>query len=119
MRGWPTKIDQHAPITYPDHVDKVGFAIFEDSKQGEAALRAFLATPAVQKRTIADEMTKFAPANDGNDPKAYAEAIGKALNVDPGLAMSKLTPEQLDKFVEIVKQREGFNDPNGKSEIIK
>jgi RHS repeat-associated protein len=99
--------------------DKDGFAVFENSAAGEVALRALLASPEVQARSIADEMKKFAPKSDHNDPKAYAVALSRALGVDASATISKLTPGQMDAFVEKVKQVEGFYDAKGKSEVIK
>jgi RHS repeat-associated protein len=89
------------------------FAVFENSLDGEAALRLLLATPRVQKRSILEEMMKFAPAKDGNDPVAYANTLAAALGVGADAPMSSLTPAKLDVFVEKVKQVEGFNDPTG------
>jgi len=112
-------IGEDHPVLKGGKKDPVGFAVFENSAEGEAALRALLATPGVQSRSIAEEMQKFAPAGDSNDPTAYAASLGRALGVDVSLSMSKLTSQQVDAFVEKVKQREGFCDPNGTSEIIK
>jgi RHS repeat-associated protein len=89
------------------------FAVFEDSVTGEAALRALLATRRVQGRSILEEMAKFAPKKDRNDPVAYARMLADALHVDVNAPMSSLTPAQVDVFVEKVKQKEGFYDANG------
>ncbi len=89
------------------------FGVFENSVDGEVALRALLATPRVQKRSILEEMRKFAPASDGNDPAGYARTLADALQVDVNAPMSSLTPAQIDIFVEKVKQKEGFYDAKG------
>jgi len=117
--SWSGAIGVDQPVLKGGKKDKVGFIVFESSSAGEAALRTLMLTPTVQARSIAAEMEKFAPATDDNDPVAYAAALGKALGVDASLAMSALTPAQLDAFIEKVKQQEGFYDPKGKSEIIK
>jgi len=112
-------IGEDHPVLKGGKRDPVGFAVFDNSAVGETALRALLASSDVQNRTIATEMQKFAPATDGNDPKEYAESLGRALNVNASSLMSTLSPAQINAFVERVKQKEGFNDPNGTSEIVK
>ena len=93
------------------------FAVFENTATGDAALRALLKSPDVQDRTIEGEMKKFAPDTDKNDPAAYAQALSNAIGVPATTKMSDLTSGQFDSFVNTVKQKEGYNDPNGTVKI--
>lgn len=79
LRHWPTQ----------DGV-KGGFAYFKTYEKGFAALKDLVIRAATGKSNVykptdnlLDFFAKYSPANDNNNPIAYAEWIGKKLAVDP------------------------------------
>jgi RHS repeat-associated protein len=98
-------------------VDKVpgngSFLVFENSSAGEAALNHLLGTASVQSRSIGDEMKRFAPPSDRNNPVAYARSLSAAVGASVNTKIGNLTPAQHSGFVEQIKRSEGFYDPNG------
>jgi RHS repeat-associated protein len=110
---------RHGQIGVDPAVPYGPFAVFETSPAGELALRALLASPDLQGRSILEEMKNFAPVTDRNDPVKYAQDLAKALGVAMTAPLSSLSPAQLDLFVEKIKQAEGFYDPKGTVKVIK
>ena len=111
------------PYAFTDRYDRIGtdvsnvsgeFAVFENSRNGERALRGLLSTSTVQDRTLLEEMQIYAPATDNNDPAAYADELGKAIGVSVDTRVGDLTTEQFDRLVERIKGIEGYYDRNGR-----
>jgi hypothetical protein len=84
-----------------------GFAIYPDDATGWKALDSNLHSLYLDK-SIAATMKVFAPASDGNDPVAYANALGKAVGVPVSTRVGDLSPAQLNTFEHQISVQEGF-----------
>jgi hypothetical protein len=88
-----------------------GFAIFPDYATGFAAILSFLRKR--QEKTISQMMAIYAPPDDGknpmlkgNDPVAYARAIGKKLGVGVDTKVKDLSDDQLNTFASEIERIE-------------
>lgn len=70
-------------------VDENGFAVFSSPGAGKLAAEQNLIAKQTKhglttlSQIIGDPKFGWAPASDGNDPAAYAAAVGKAVGIDP------------------------------------
>jgi len=83
------------------------FAIDPDDATGWKALDSNPHSLYMDK-SIAATMSVFAPANDGNDPVAYANALSEAVGVPASTKLSDLSPAQLNTFEHRISVQEGF-----------
>ena len=83
------------------------FAIYPDDATGWKALDSNPHSLYMDKG-IAATMSVFAPANDGNDPVAYANALSEAVGVPASTKLSDLSPAQLNTFEHRISVQEGF-----------
>ncbi len=83
------------------------FAIYPNDATGWNALNSNLHSLYMDK-SIAATMGVFAPASDGNDPVAYANALSKAVGVPASTKLSDLSPAQLGTFEHQISVQEGF-----------
>jgi len=61
--------------------------------------------------TLYEAMATYAPASDNNNPKAYAEFIGKKLGVDPNTKISSLDTKQWADAIEKMEGNKKGNNP--------
>jgi hypothetical protein len=78
------------------------FAIFPTEAAGLAAIPKVL--KAYGHVTVLDAMKKYAPASDGNDPKAYAKQVAKSMGAKIEDFVDDLSSSQLSKFAASVKK---------------
>jgi len=71
-----------------------GYAKFPSYEAGYAALERQITLDAGRGLTILGMMSKYAPASDGNDPVAYAEAIASSLGVPVDTPVSQVIWDQ-------------------------
>lgn len=77
--------------------DNKNFCVFPTYQDGYMALRNMLVNACTGKSQIynpemslIDFYNKYAPSSDNNDPNAYAEAVAKAMGVDPSIQIKNL-----------------------------
>ena len=94
------------------------FAVFPDEQTGMTAITQVLRH--YGHVTVADAMSRYAPAADRNDPVAYAAGVARAMGVGTDAYVDTLTQEQLDTFALEIRRVEGWragtsyppDDPN-------
>ena len=77
--------------------DDKNFAVFANYNDGFTTLKNMIRNAAGGKSkvykptmTIADFFKVYAPAEDNNDPDAYAKAVAKAINADISMQIKEL-----------------------------
>lgn len=95
------------------------FLIFASYAEGRAQKKALLRrkynarTIYTMLAGIPDKNGKlhsgYAPADDNNDPQAYAEAISKPLNLPTTTVLSDLSDAQLETMLDAMEKKEGFH----------
>lgn len=85
------------------------YAVFPDAQTGRNALHDLLKTPKYQSLTIGDAMKRFAPAEDNNNPAAYANSLSKAVQVPVDTRLSDLNDDQLSTLMNKIGNVEGYN----------
>jgi RHS repeat-associated protein len=83
------------------------FAIYPNDETGWKALDSNLHS-LYWDRSIAATMGLFAPASDGNNPVAYANALS-TVGVPASTKLSGLSPAQLNTFEQRISIQEGFS----------
>src|SRR5262249_27336608 len=79
------------------------FAIFPTEAAGFAAIKALLKTSKYSGKTIIDAMKDYAPANDNNDPVAYANTVRKLTGLDLNRKVGSLSDDELTKMANAIK----------------
>lgn len=98
---WPTLAQRnHNPGNlrkWERRLNKEGFALFGSAKEGFLALYAQIILNVLRGLTTYEFFkgkpgvySGYAPANDGNKPKAYAETVAERLKIDPNVELLKL-----------------------------
>jgi hypothetical protein len=86
------------------------FSVFPTYEDGQKAQKKLLfATDSVYyKLSIVDAIRRYAPADDGNNPKEYANFVSKKIGIDRTTPLYKLTDAQQDAMIAAMQQLEGF-----------
>lgn len=111
-------------IEYGDFAKKQGaigtdgrFAIFPTFEMGEKAQETLLFEGKNYKdKTIAQAISRYAPASDNNPTSAYINTVSSAVGVPPNTPLSSLTPDQRKILVKTMHEVEGFKI--GKTETL-
>lgn len=84
------------------------FAKFESPEQGVAAADRLLQTYSTKHglNTVAGIVGRWAPASDGNNVSAYAQAVAKNMGVDPNQPLNMADPNTRLKLIEFMGQHE-------------
>lgn len=85
-----------------------GFAIFPSHAIGFAALIALLKTDSYRPLDVAAAMKKYAPAEDNNDPVAYAKSVAKMTGLDVERTLGSLSDDDLKRFAKAIQKVEGW-----------
>ena len=93
-----------------------GFAVFPDEQTGMDALYALLKTPKYANSSIRDAMKRYAPTQDGNNPKSYAAKIAARAGVPVDTKLNQLTAAQLDIVASTIRDIEGWVPGNIKKQ---
>jgi murein DD-endopeptidase MepM/ murein hydrolase activator NlpD len=90
---------------YPGKFNWHNFLIFPTWAAGYNAIALLMRTPGYVGLSILDAFKKYAPASDGNDPVAYANAVAAALGLPVSTTIGDLDDVQMlvvqDKIQEI------------------
>jgi hypothetical protein len=96
---------------YPGKLNWHNFLIFPTRDAGYAAIATLLRGPGYRDLTILQAFARYAPASDGNDPVAYAQAVASGAGVSTDVRVRDLTDDQLrlmqDKIAEVEGARPG------------
>ena len=83
------------------------FAIFPSEQDGTHAISALLLTNQYRNNTIKDAISRYAPPSE-NDTAAYHRHISKLTGLDINRRISDLSPDELSKVVNAIRQVEGW-----------
>jgi hypothetical protein len=84
------------------------FAVFPDENTGMRAVGALLRSSHYRNLSIRDGMRRYAPAEDHNDPVAYARWIGRETGIDAARTFGSLTDSELAAVVRAIRKVEGW-----------
>lgn len=82
------------------------FAVFPDEATGFAAIKSVLHH--YGHVTVAQAMSKYAPASDHNDPVAYARHVAGQMGVPVTTYVDQLSDDQMTVFAEAIRSFEGW-----------
>jgi len=106
---------------YPKKFNWHNFLVFPTYEAGFKAIATLLRGSKYRDLTILNAFKKYAPAEDGNDPVAYANAVATALGVPVTTVMKTLTDAQMkvvqNKIQEIEVFRPGTSLPWNSPEL--
>lgn len=86
-----------------------GFAVFPDYDTGSAAQEHLqFESPNYRDLTVSDAISRYAPAEDHNDPQSYAAQVANALGISTSTPLSALTPEQRQTYLAAQSRVEGY-----------
>lgn len=93
------------------------FAIFPTFEMGEKAQEALLFEGKnYRDKTIAQAISRYAPASDDNNVSMYVNTVSNAVGVSPDTPLAELTPEQRKVMLSAMHRVEGLRP--GKTEIL-
>jgi hypothetical protein len=92
---------------YPRKFNWHNFLIFPTWEAGYNAIAKYLRTPNYVNLSILDAFKRYAPASDGNDPVAYANAVAAALAIDVSTKVGDLHDEQMVVVQNKIEEIEG------------
>jgi hypothetical protein len=84
------------------------FAVFPDEQTGMVAITQVLQH--YGHVTVADAMSRYAPAADNNDPAAYAASVARGMGVTTGTYVDTLNQGQLTTFAQEIRRVEGWRE---------
>jgi hypothetical protein len=84
------------------------FARFQSPEQGVMAADRLLQTYGTKHglNTVAGIVGRWAPAGDGNNVSAYANAVAQGMGVDPNQPLDMSSPEVRSKLIQFMGQHE-------------
>ena len=85
-----------------------GFAVFPDEATGMYAIEALLRTDSYNKLTVQGAISRYAPPSE-NNTASYHRRIEKLTGIPITKKMSELTPGELTRVANAIKQIEGWN----------
>ena len=101
-------------IRYSDFSRKVGaigqaggFAVFPDEATGMYAIEALLRTDSYSQLTVQGAISRYAPPSE-NNTASYHRRIEKLTGIPINKRMSDLTPHELTRVANAIKQIEGW-----------
>lgn len=92
-----------------------GWSVFDNLKSGKKAIRTLLKSTKVQKRTIREEINRYAPSKDPrNRTGAYISSAVHAVGLDENdggadTVISKLSDSQLEELAKVIERNEGYS----------
>lgn len=89
-------------------------AIFPSVSAGEKAQKALLTSGNYKDKTLKDAIKTYAPPTENNTGK-YTDYVTQKSGVNADTKMGNLTPDQLSKVQEAMKNYEGKNPPSVKN----
>jgi hypothetical protein len=92
---------------YPDKFSWHNFLIFPTYDAGFTAIAMFLYGPSYRDLSITQAFERYAPASDGNDPVAYAQAVAQAAGIPTTTLVRELDDAQMLLMQEKVADVEG------------
>lgn len=102
-------------IRYSEFARKVGaigqaggFAVFPDEATGMYAIEALLRTDSYNKLTVQGAISRYAPPSE-NNTASYHRRIEKLTGIPITKKMSELTPGELTRVANAIKQIEGWD----------
>jgi len=86
------------------------FAVFPTYEDGHNAQKELLFSPdsVYYNLSLLDAVRRYAPSDDGNNPKEYANFVSRKAGVDKDTPLYKLTSDQQDAVILAMRQMEGF-----------
>lgn len=84
-----------------------GFAVFPDEATGMYAIEALLRTDSYNKLTVQGAISRYAPPSE-NNTASYHRRIEKLTGIPITKKMSELTPGELTRVANAIKQIEGW-----------
>lgn len=85
-----------------------GFAVFPDEATGMYAIEALLRTDSYNKLTVQGAISRYAPPSE-NNTASYHRRIEKLTGIPITKKMSELTPGELTRVANAIKQIEGWD----------
>ncbi|MFG1953483.1 peptidoglycan DD-metalloendopeptidase family protein [Micromonospora sp. NPDC048830] len=92
---------------YPGKFNWHNFLIFPTWAAGYQAIALLLRSDQYVNLSILDAFKKYAPASDGNNPVAYANAVAAALNIPVSTRVGNLTDRQMEVMQDKIQEVEG------------
>ena len=92
---------------YPGKFNWHNFLIFPTWADGYNAIGMLLRTASYVDLSILDAFKRYAPASDGNDPVAYANAVATALGVSVSTRVGDLDDAQIGVMQDKIQEIEG------------
>jgi len=86
------------------------FAVFPTYEDGHNAQKELLFSPdsVYYKLSLLDAVRRYAPPDDGNNPKEYANFVSRKSGIDKDTPLYKLTSDQQDAMILAMRQMEGW-----------
>lgn len=114
---WSLRNNNPGNIQYGSRAKKYGaigaggrFAVFPDLETGYAAVGKLLRDlPKFYNNNIYGAIKYYAPKEDHNDPKAYADQVVKESKIDPNKLIKNYTDKEMDRVVKAMTHIEGQN----------
>lgn len=92
-----------------EDLDGDGFANFRSSAQGFRAMVELLSSAGYRSLSIQKAIERWAPAEDGNDPGAYADFVCKATGLAAWRVLLGLDPAEIASLAWAMTMYEGWH----------